>query len=115
LATVWCTGYRIIGKYPSRSIPSRCPNQGTEYTRCEIELAAKREMVVKLEDFLRRRSKVSLVERTETIRKSPGILDACEILFGKDAKTKMNEYFQKKEKKIVKVIKRNRFLIKFLK
>jgi glycerol-3-phosphate dehydrogenase len=80
--------------------------QGTEYTRCEIELAARREMVVKLEDFLRRRSKVSLVERTETIQKSPGIMDACEILFGKEAKSKMNEYFKGKEVVSPKVKKR---------
>ncbi|TGL56416.1 glycerol-3-phosphate dehydrogenase/oxidase [Leptospira ognonensis] len=67
--------------------------QGTEYIRCEIHYAAKREMVVKLEDFLRRRSKVALVEKKESIRKSPGLVEACEILFGKDAKAKMKEYF----------------------
>ena len=39
------------------------PNQadilikGTEYIRCEIQQAKRREMIVKLEDFLRRRSK----------------------------------------------------------
>ena len=35
--------------------------ENAEYLRCEIEQAARREMVVKLVDFLRRRSKISLV------------------------------------------------------
>ena len=38
-----------------------------EYTRCEIELAARREMIVKLEDFMRRRSKIEQVVRWDTI------------------------------------------------
>lgn len=66
---------------------------GTEYIRCEIHEAARREMVVKLEDFLRRRSKIALVERTETIRNSPGLEEACQILFGKEARAKIREYF----------------------
>jgi len=37
--------------------------KGTEYIRAEIQLAAKSEMVTKLDDFLRRRSKIALVEK----------------------------------------------------
>jgi glycerol-3-phosphate dehydrogenase len=70
--------------------------KGTEYIRCEIQQAARREMVVKLEDFLRRRSKIALIERRETIQKAPGLNEACQILFGKDAKSKIDEYFGKK-------------------
>jgi glycerol-3-phosphate dehydrogenase len=66
---------------------------GAEYTRCEIKEAAKREMVTKLEDFLRRRSKIALVMRKADIRKSKGIHDACKILFGKEANKKFKEYF----------------------
>ena len=69
--------------------------QGAEYTRCEIEEAAQREMVTKLEDFLRRRSKIALVMRKDDIRKSKGIKDACKILFGKEADKKFREYFGK--------------------
>ena len=43
------------------------------------------EMVVTLDDFLRRRSKIALVERREVIRNSPGLMDACRILFGDEA------------------------------
>ncbi len=67
--------------------------EGTEYIRCELYHAAKHEMVTTLDDFLRRRSKISLVERTETIRKAPGLLEACEILFGDEAQQKLDEYF----------------------
>jgi len=66
---------------------------GTEYLRCEIRQAAEREMIVKLEDFLRRRSKISLVVRREDIRDAQGLKEACEILFGDQARAKFEEYF----------------------
>jgi glycerol-3-phosphate dehydrogenase len=67
--------------------------KGTEYLRCEVAQAARREMITKLEDFLRRRSKIALVERTEDIRRSPGLIEACELLFGEEAEAKFSEYF----------------------
>lgn len=69
--------------------------KGTEYTRCEIHLAARREMITKLEDFLRRRSKIALIARIETIREAPGLMEACSILFGDDAQARFDEYFVK--------------------
>jgi glycerol-3-phosphate dehydrogenase len=66
---------------------------GTEYIRCELHHAAQREMVTKLSDFLRRRSKIALIARTEQIRVAPGLLEACEILFGPLAQQKLDEYF----------------------
>ena len=67
--------------------------EGAEYIRCEIEQAARREMIVKLDDFLRRRSKIALVTRRETLRRAPGLREACELLFGADADARMAEYF----------------------
>jgi glycerol-3-phosphate dehydrogenase len=66
---------------------------GTEYIRCEVQQAARREMITKLEDFLRRRSKIALVVRRDQIRASPGLAEACEILFGDEAPAKLAEYF----------------------
>jgi alpha-glycerophosphate oxidase/glycerol-3-phosphate dehydrogenase len=66
--------------------------ENAEYTRCEIELAARREMIVKLEDFMRRRSKIELVVRREQFRDSPGLREACEILFGDQAEERLREY-----------------------
>jgi len=66
---------------------------GAEYIRCEIEQAARHEMIVKLEDFLRRRSKIALVMRREELKNAAGLREACEILFGPRAKEKLEEYF----------------------
>ena len=65
--------------------------ENSEYLRVEIEHAAKREMITKLDDFLRRRSKISLVVRTEDILNAPGLKEACEILFGDEAELRLQE------------------------
>lgn len=67
---------------------------GTEYIRCELHHAAKHEMVEKLADFLRRRSKIALIARPPQIRAAPGLTEACEILFGDQALAKLEEYFE---------------------
>ena len=67
--------------------------KGTEYIRGELYHAARREMITKLDDFLRRRSKIALIARTETIRNAPGLFEACRILFGDEAEAKFIEYF----------------------
>ena len=67
--------------------------EGTEYTRCEIDLTAEREMIVKLEDFLRRRSKIALVMHERDIRSAGGLMEACEVLFGEAARARYEEYF----------------------
>jgi alpha-glycerophosphate oxidase/glycerol-3-phosphate dehydrogenase len=66
--------------------------ENAEYTRCEIELAARREMIVKLEDFMRRRSKIEFVVRRRDIERAPGLREACEILFGEEADARLREY-----------------------
>jgi len=67
--------------------------RGTEYIRCELYHAAQHEMVTTLEDFLRRRSKIALIARRDTIRQAPGLMEACHILFGGDAQARFEEYF----------------------
>jgi len=70
--------------------------EGAEYLRCEIAQAARREMIVKLDDFLRRRSKIALVIHRDVLRIAPGLREACEILFGEDADARFDEYFATK-------------------
>jgi len=65
----------------------------SEYLRCELDLAARREMVVKLEDFLRRRSKIALVVGPREVERAEGLREACRILFGDEAEAKRAEYF----------------------
>ncbi len=67
--------------------------EGAEYLRCEIAKAARREMIVKLEDFLRRRSKISLVIEDRVLRDAPGLREACRMLFGAEADARYDEYF----------------------
>ena len=67
--------------------------KGTDYIRAELPLVAQREMVVRLEDFLRRRSKIALVVRNDDIAGADGMMEACEVLFGDQARAKYDEYF----------------------
>jgi glycerol-3-phosphate dehydrogenase len=62
--------------------------------RCEIEYLANNELIVKLEDFLRRRSKIELLFSQDELRQSKSLFEACENLFGDDAKAKFDEYFE---------------------
>ena len=63
-----------------------------EYLRCEVEHTARYEMITKLEDFLRRRSKITQVVRSEDIIDAPGLKEACKIFFGDEAEAKRQEY-----------------------
>ena len=69
------------------------PIAGTDLMRCEIGLMARREMIVKLADFLRRRTAIALTMRREDIRQATGLADACAILFGDAAAERIAEYF----------------------
>jgi glycerol-3-phosphate dehydrogenase len=64
-----------------------------DYLRVELYSAASSEMVTRLEDFMRRRSKIELVVSDADIRNSPGLYDVAEILFGADAQRRLAEYF----------------------
>lgn len=67
--------------------------ENAEYLRCEIDLAARREMITRLDDFLRRRSKISQVVSREAIRRSAGLTEACRMLFGDQAEERLREAF----------------------
>jgi glycerol-3-phosphate dehydrogenase len=70
---------------------------GAEHVRAEVEHSARRERIVKLEDFLRRRSKIALVVRREDLRRDPGVREVCSLLFGDDASARFHEYFGEAE------------------
>ena len=63
-------------------------------SRCEIDYLAANEMIVKLEDYLRRRSKIALLKSREELRQSSGLFEACEKLFGSEARQRFDEYFE---------------------
>ncbi len=68
--------------------------ENTGIRRCEIDYLAQSEMIIKLEDFLRRRSKVELLLSRKSLYQSAGLFEICEQLFGDRASEKFDEYFQ---------------------
>jgi len=84
----------LLEKIRADNDQSRLLIENAEYIRCEIEYAAKHEMITKLEDFLRRRSKISLVVRKDELLEAHGLKEACKILFGDQADQKLKEYIQ---------------------
>ncbi len=67
-----------------------------DYLRAELHNAAEHEMIVKLDDFMRRRSKIDLVVPDDDIRSSPGLSEVAEILFGDESGRRLAEYFADK-------------------
>ena len=66
--------------------------ENAHYLLCELVHMAEHEMITKLEDFLRRRSKIEMVMTRDQILNAKGLQQACEILFGDQAKEKLQEY-----------------------
>ena len=64
-----------------------------DYLRVELHLAANTEMITKLEDFMRRRSKIEQVISDADIAASSGLEEVARILFGDDARRRLDEYF----------------------
>ncbi len=67
--------------------------EGSGIRRCEIDYLVENEMIVKLEDYLRRRSKLEQLVSIDQLRQSKGLRDACRVLFGDEAQTRYDEYF----------------------
>jgi len=95
---------RLWRRYTEHAIPmleaiEKDPNmaetliEGSGIRRCEIEHLAENELIVKLEDYLRRRSKLDMLVSPETLKQSRGLFEACEKLFGDEARAKYDEYF----------------------
>ncbi|QIM22491.1 FAD-dependent oxidoreductase [Phycicoccus sp. HDW14] len=69
-----------------------------DYLRAELYTAAEHEMVVTLDDFMRRRSKIDLVVRDEDIDDSDGLREVARILFGADADRRLADYHAQKHR-----------------
>lgn len=64
------------------------------YTRAEIEYMARDEQIVRLDDFLRRRTELALVYARGTLASHPGVWDACRIVFGEEAEAQWRATFE---------------------
>jgi alpha-glycerophosphate oxidase/glycerol-3-phosphate dehydrogenase len=72
--------------------------ENADYLRVELHLAARTEMITKLEDFMRRRSKIEQVVPAELVRSAGGLDEVAHILFGEDAQRRLEEYFTGRER-----------------
>jgi glycerol-3-phosphate dehydrogenase len=62
------------------------------FGRNQIHRMAENEMVVRLEDFLRRRTMLELTIGREALRTDPGLREAAGILFGENAGAELDHY-----------------------
>ncbi len=69
-----------------------------DYLRAELHTAAEHEMIVTLDDFMRRRSKIDLVVHDDDIHEGPGLREVAEILFGGDAERRLADYVANKRR-----------------
>ena len=67
-----------------------------DYLRAELYNAAEHEMVVTLDDFMRRRSKIDLVVPDNDMLGSDGLREVAQILFGGDADRRLADYLSGK-------------------
>jgi glycerol-3-phosphate dehydrogenase len=69
--------------------------EGSGIRRCEIDYIAENEMIVKLEDYLKRRSKLEYLVSFDELKEKKGIFEACERIFGDKAQARYDEYFKR--------------------
>ncbi len=70
---------------------------GTGLRWCEIDYLRHQEMIVTLEDLLRRRSKLALLYRHDELRQMEGMRAMCDRLFGDQGAAKFEDYFGGRE------------------
>ena len=64
-----------------------------DFLRAELGVMAEREMIVHLGDFLRRRTKLSLIVRHAELASDPGMSTVATALFGADARRQLDDTF----------------------
>ena len=70
--------------------------ESADYLRVELHNAADHEMIVKLEDFMRRRSKIDLVVADDEFVGSDGLAEISQLLFGGDGERKLDEFYRER-------------------
>ena len=63
------------------------------YITCEIEYLLEKEMIITLEDFLRRRTNLSLLNKKSDLQNMNELRTVANILFANESKKKWNDYF----------------------
>ena len=76
-----------------RHDPAMGENVLKKVLRAELHHIAEYEMVVHLDDFFRRRTRLALIHHRAALRCDPGLPEAARILFGQNAETEIDRYF----------------------
>jgi glycerol-3-phosphate dehydrogenase len=66
---------------------------GMGLIRAEVAYARDHDMIVTLDDFLRRRTLTALIRTRESLKNNPDVRTVCQILFGEAAEEKWQAYF----------------------
>lgn len=85
--------YNILTKINSEPDGSAIILKEFDITRAELDFIRENQMVMKLEDFIRRRTLFALTFNKQELSDLPGMWQACEILFGDLAGSRYDEYF----------------------
>ncbi|MDZ8118269.1 glycerol-3-phosphate dehydrogenase/oxidase [Pontiella agarivorans] len=85
------TGFQVLEKI--KRDPKMLEKLLAGITRAELHLMAEQEMVVHLEDFLRRRTHLALTEHRAALRCHPALAETANILFGDRAEEEIEHYF----------------------
>ncbi|MEM1401756.1 MAG: FAD-dependent oxidoreductase [Pseudomonadota bacterium] len=72
---------------------------GSGYLRCEVSYAAHREMVTRLDDFLRRRTELSLVTPSSLLLHRDSLTEIGRLLFGAEGDQRVADYLDRIETK----------------
>ncbi len=70
---------------------------GSGYILAEAAHMANTEMIVTLDDFLRRRTKLALLYSRNELESAPALRHACQLLFAAEATARWTEYFESDE------------------
>jgi glycerol-3-phosphate dehydrogenase len=82
------------GEEPNRPKPMAEEKIIGNLGRSDLERIAREEMVMHLEDFLRRRTMLELTIGKEALRNHPGLPEAAQILFGDQADVELDRYWK---------------------
>ncbi len=69
----------LVGESPDLGLPL---SDLVDYSAAEVEVMARHEQIVTMQDFLRRRTMLALLEPAQSLQADPGVARSAKILFG---------------------------------
>ncbi|MFW7378822.1 MAG: FAD-dependent oxidoreductase [Oligoflexus sp.] len=85
--------FEVVDLYDAEPAMKECILEGSTITKAELVYMAKHEMIVCLEDFLRRRTGLAMKFSQKQLQTAPGMIELCRVLFAEEAHAAYQEYF----------------------